>query len=257
MRKVSLLASAALLAACSGGANAPSSDAYTKGPPEGSTAVRADPKAPIVLSSGTDVRTALARLTELGFHVPARSDITRDSAAQTVAEPVQRAAGMQPGPLDRATLEAMGLTVVPLTRTGPVASTSGLAGLPGEAEAPPDQVRVGAVIDSGRAPIARPGASGGPGGRALSPRTLSPAAVSEVQRRLLDRGLYRGEVDGIWGPLSNRALIEFQTANGLPAHGQIDAETAGRLGLDLQRFGPGASGGTTGGALPPYTSPRR
>ena len=240
-----------------------SSDAYTKGPPEGSTAIQADPKAPVVLLSATDVRTVQGRLRQLNFAPRATSG--GDAEAQAAVEEFQRAYGLPVGPRDRATLEAMGLSVVPLTRTGPVASTKGLAGLTADAEAPPGETRVGALIDNGRGPTPRPAASAVPGGRALAPRSMSRADVTEVQRKLLDRGHYRGEVDGIWGPLSDRALTEFQTTNGLPATGQIDAQTASRLELDLQRMGSGGGqvyrigpGGTTTGTVggsPPGTVP--
>ncbi|HYE00401.1 MAG TPA: peptidoglycan-binding domain-containing protein, partial [Alphaproteobacteria bacterium] len=159
MRTQALLTAATALAAIvaltgCGSGPAPSSAAYTKAPPEGSTAVQPDPKMPIVLGSGTDTRTVEQRLAQLNF-TPGRVNVSWDSDSQAAVEDFQRVQGAPVGPLDRATLEAMGLTTVPLTHTGPVAATSGLSGLPAEAESAPGQVRVGAVIDSGRAPMAR------------------------------------------------------------------------------------------------------
>jgi len=55
--------------------------------------------------------------------------------------------------------------------------------------------------------------------------------IANVQSALQQQGYYRGSVDGTYGPMTRRALLEFQGNNGLPQTGQIDEETLGALGL--------------------------
>ncbi|HEX8678680.1 MAG TPA: peptidoglycan-binding protein [Chthoniobacterales bacterium] len=55
--------------------------------------------------------------------------------------------------------------------------------------------------------------------------------IADVQSALQQQGYYRGEVDGTYGPMTRRALLNFQGANGLPQTGQIDQDTLGTLGL--------------------------
>lgn len=44
-----------------------------------------------------------------------------------------------------------------------------------------------------------------------------------VQRALQERGFYRGQVDGLIGPMSVRAIMTFQSEAGLPPTGEIDS----------------------------------
>jgi uncharacterized tellurite resistance protein B-like protein len=53
--------------------------------------------------------------------------------------------------------------------------------------------------------------------------------VGEVQRALAERGYDVGGIDGRWGKKSERALQAFQSANGLPPTGILDAVTARKL----------------------------
>jgi uncharacterized protein YcbK (DUF882 family) len=55
--------------------------------------------------------------------------------------------------------------------------------------------------------------------------------VADVQAALQEQGYYRGEVDGLLGPLTRQALAEFQQANGLYATQTIDQPTLESLGL--------------------------
>lgn len=59
---------------------------------------------------------------------------------------------------------------------------------------------------------------------------LSSTEIREVQQVLVDRG-YDIQADGVWGPSTRRALIEFQQREGLPATGVITARTVTSLGL--------------------------
>ncbi len=55
--------------------------------------------------------------------------------------------------------------------------------------------------------------------------------IATVQRELGQRGFYRGSLDGAYGPMTRRALLNFQGENGLPRSGQIDQNTLSALGL--------------------------
>jgi peptidoglycan hydrolase-like protein with peptidoglycan-binding domain len=55
--------------------------------------------------------------------------------------------------------------------------------------------------------------------------------VRKMQQTLQDKGHYRGEVDGVFGLRTQASIRGFQKAENLPVTGQIDAQTAGKLGV--------------------------
>lgn len=55
--------------------------------------------------------------------------------------------------------------------------------------------------------------------------------VADVQALLQDMGFYRGEVDGLVGPLTHEAVAAYQTSQGLPTTAAIDQPTLDSLGL--------------------------
>lgn len=55
--------------------------------------------------------------------------------------------------------------------------------------------------------------------------------VADVQAVLQEQGFYRGEVDGLVGPLTREALAAYQSAAGLPPTASIDEPTLDSLGL--------------------------
>lgn len=57
------------------------------------------------------------------------------------------------------------------------------------------------------------------------------SSISRVQGALAQSGHYNGPVDGIAGPQTHAAVRSFQTAQGLPSHGNITSETAQALGV--------------------------
>ena len=56
--------------------------------------------------------------------------------------------------------------------------------------------------------------------------------IASVQWKLQRLGYYRGELDGTYGPMTRRALLNFQRDNGLPVTGEIDADTLAALGFE-------------------------
>ncbi|HVF71522.1 MAG TPA: peptidoglycan-binding protein [Chthoniobacterales bacterium] len=55
--------------------------------------------------------------------------------------------------------------------------------------------------------------------------------VADVQAILQEQGFYRGEIDGLVGPLTREALAAYQSANGLYTTQAIDRPTLESLGL--------------------------
>jgi len=55
--------------------------------------------------------------------------------------------------------------------------------------------------------------------------------VKKMQQTLQDKGQYRGEVDGVFGLRTRASIRGFQKAENLPVTGQLDAQTAGKLGV--------------------------
>ena len=75
----------------------------------------------------------------------------------------------------------------------------------------------------------------------------SGAVVSQIQTKLKNWGYYDGDVDGIYGSATERAVRTFQRKNGLTADGKAGAQTLEALGLPADSGGnSGGSGGMTG-----------
>ena len=52
-----------------------------------------------------------------------------------------------------------------------------------------------------------------------------------VQQQLAEAGYYRGEIDGVIGDGTRRAIRAYERANGLPVDGRIDENLLGQMGL--------------------------
>lgn len=75
----------------------------------------------------------------------------------------------------------------------------------------------------------------------------SGAVVSQIQTKLKNWGYYTGDVDGVYGSATERAVRAFQRKNGLTADGKVGAQTLEALGLPADSGGnSGGSGGMTG-----------
>lgn len=70
----------------------------------------------------------------------------------------------------------------------------------------------------------------------------SGTVVSQIQTKLKNWGYYTGDVDGVYGSATERAVRAFQRKNGLTADGKAGAQTLEALGL------PADSGGNSGGS---------
>ena len=57
------------------------------------------------------------------------------------------------------------------------------------------------------------------------------AAVRELQRALRDAGVNPGNIDGVFGPLTEMAVVGFQAREGLVVDGVVGPQTEEALGL--------------------------
>ncbi len=55
--------------------------------------------------------------------------------------------------------------------------------------------------------------------------------VSKLQQILQDEGHYRGRIDGVVGLRTRASIRGFQEAENLPITGELDVQTAGKLGV--------------------------
>lgn len=76
----------------------------------------------------------------------------------------------------------------------------------------------------------RPAQPAPPQAEAAAPVQLSPPLVARVQRDLQGQGLYRGRIDGRFGPATRQGLEQFQSANNLRPTGSLDSATLAALG---------------------------
>ena len=57
----------------------------------------------------------------------------------------------------------------------------------------------------------------------------SQQEIRQAQEQLRDQGLYHGQIDGILGPGTKRALQQFQQKNGLQVTATLDQPTMNKL----------------------------
>jgi peptidoglycan hydrolase-like protein with peptidoglycan-binding domain len=73
---------------------------------------------------------------------------------------------------------------------------------------------------------------------------LSPGVVRTVQASLQQQGLYKGNVDGVWGPETESAVRGYQRDHGMMATGALNGPT-------LAALAPSAPPPTAGTPVPP------
>jgi peptidoglycan hydrolase-like protein with peptidoglycan-binding domain len=62
--------------------------------------------------------------------------------------------------------------------------------------------------------------------------------VRQVQKTLNDRGFRTGGVDGLMGPQTQAALVNFQRAEKLQPTGKLDSQTLSALGVQEDKYRP-------------------
>ncbi len=70
------------------------------------------------------------------------------------------------------------------------------------------------------------------------------SVVSEIQTRLKNWGYYNGDVDGVYGSQTEKAVRWFQQKNGLNVDGQVGDQTLAALGMSVSGESSGGSGGS-------------
>jgi hypothetical protein len=68
---------------------------------------------------------------------------------------------------------------------------------------------------------------------AAGPLNLTREQLQQAQALLKEKGFDVGDVDGVLGPRTRRAVMAFQRQRGLEPSGQIDQQTATALGLSI------------------------
>jgi peptidoglycan hydrolase-like protein with peptidoglycan-binding domain len=58
---------------------------------------------------------------------------------------------------------------------------------------------------------------------------VSPGLMRKIQTALQSDGLYKGRVDGVWGPQTQSAIRGYQQANNLTDNGELDSSTLASL----------------------------
>ncbi len=101
--------------------------------------------------------------------------------------------------------------------------------LPASAAAAPQAVRTTSTSSGGSGSVVglRQGARG--------------SAVKKVQQALARAGIaVRGGADGVFGPATKRAVVQFQRRHGITANGKVTSATAKKLGLTSSSSGAGS-----------------
>jgi peptidoglycan hydrolase-like protein with peptidoglycan-binding domain len=91
---------------------------------------------------------------------------------------------------------------------------------------------------------------------------MAPSTLRQVQTALKQDGLYKGRVDGRWGPHTEHAVMAFQQKNSLQASGQLDQPTLAALNIGGSSssmgggsMGSGAGAPMSGSSAPPGGAP--
>lgn len=87
-------------------------------------------------------------------------------------------------------------------------------------------------------------------GQAIQGRSLARNDVVLIQQALRQEGFYQGTADGVWGPRTASALMQFQQQNSLGATGSLNSTTLDQLGVQLN-----SSASASGSSSSPVGSP--
>jgi peptidoglycan hydrolase-like protein with peptidoglycan-binding domain len=67
------------------------------------------------------------------------------------------------------------------------------------------------------------------GAQSTAPVRVSRQQVKQVQQKLKTAGLYKGGIDGVMGPETRQAIMQFQKQNGLRNTGSLNQQTLAAL----------------------------
>jgi peptidoglycan hydrolase-like protein with peptidoglycan-binding domain len=70
-----------------------------------------------------------------------------------------------------------------------------------------------------------------PNFREQMPAVGHESEIKKMQESLRDKGLYQSQVDGVFGLRSRASIRAYQKAENLPVTGELDTQTAGKLGV--------------------------
>ena len=87
----------------------------------------------------------------------------------------------------------------------------------------------------------------GGGGANVDVVDLSSDEIRQVQIVLNQRGFNIGDPDGVLGPRTRQALIQFQQRQGFQATGRFDSRTISALGVSVRSQGQSTTGQGQGG----------
>ena len=91
--------------------------------------------------------------------------------------------------------------------------------------------------------------AGAPAGTMQSAE-LTPDTIRGVQQTLQQDGMYRGRVDGVWGPGTQAGVRSFQEQHNLDATGKLDQSTLSAMNIgSSQNSAPGSD------SAPNYSPP--
>ena len=67
--------------------------------------------------------------------------------------------------------------------------------------------------------------------QAEAQQAVTPDTIRQVQQALQQQNMYRGQVDGVWGPRTQAAVRQYQQKNNLGSSGQLDQQTLASLNI--------------------------
>jgi peptidoglycan hydrolase-like protein with peptidoglycan-binding domain len=215
--------------------------------------------APPVVGAGAAAKPPATSTTTTTTSTPATTTTTTPATTSVTSTPVT--------PTSNTTSSSTTTTSSGVSSTTTVTTTpgNGTATLP---PPPPANVTIPATSE-GVPPTPAPAFPGlpAPGSTPVSPGSLGPTrrdvedlrpvanlqgpvSVSQVQTALAQSGFYRGPIDGQLAAPTLAAVRAFQSANGLPATGLLDAQTVAALGVVVFAPVPQAPSGLAGAVSP-------
>jgi peptidoglycan hydrolase-like protein with peptidoglycan-binding domain len=67
--------------------------------------------------------------------------------------------------------------------------------------------------------------------QAEAQQAVTPDTIRQVQQTLQQQNMYRGQIDGVWGPRTQAGVRAYQQKNNLGSSGQLDQQTLASLNI--------------------------